>query len=87
MSHPSFMPLTLDDIKDEINGGIEKLKSVIDYDILHFAYPYGSMKEDGEREYVYLKSFDFKTVFVSYGGITTKDDIDNMTHLPRYMLR
>lgn len=86
MSHPSFIPLTLDEIKDEIEGGIEKLMSVIDYDIHHFAYPYGSIKEDGEREYEYLKSFDFKTAFVSYGGVITRDDINNITHLPRFML-
>ena len=86
MSHPSFIPLTLNEIKDEIDGGIERLKSIIDYDIYHFAYPYGSMKEDEEREYEYLKTFNFKTTFVSFGGVTTKDDINNLTHLPRFML-
>ena len=86
MSHPSFIPLTLDEIKYEINGGIEKLKSVIDYDIRHFAYPYGSMNEDGEREYKHLKSYNFKTAFISYGGIITKDNIKHLTHLPRFML-
>ena len=86
MSHPSFIPLTLSEIKDEIDGGIEKLKSVIDYDIHHFAYPYGSIKEDEKREYEFLKSFDFKTVFVSFGGVVTKEDTNNLTHLPRFML-
>ena len=87
MSHPSFISLTHDEIKNEIDGGIKKLKSVIEYDIHHFAYPYGSMKEDGEREYEILKSFDFKTSFVSFGGVITKYDINKMTHLPRFMLR
>lgn len=87
MSHPSFIPLTLEKIKTEIDGGLEKLSTVIEYDIRHFAYPYGSIKEDGEREYEYLKSFDFKTTFVSFGGVVTKNDINNMTHLPRFMLR
>lgn len=87
MSHPSFISLTLDDIKDEINGGINKLKTVIDYEICHFAYPYGSIKEDGVREYEFLKSFNFKSSFVSFGGVITKDDINNITHLPRFMLR
>jgi peptidoglycan/xylan/chitin deacetylase (PgdA/CDA1 family) len=87
ISHPPFIPLTLDEIKDEIDGGIERLKSVVDYDIYHFAYPYGSIKEDGEREYEYLKSFDFKTAFVSFGGIITQDDVNGLTHLPRFMLR
>ena len=87
MSHPSFIPLTLDEIKAEIDGGIDKLKDVIEYDIHHFAYPYGSIKEDGEREYGILKSFNFKTSFVSFGGIITRYDANNMTHLPRFMMR
>ena len=87
MSHPSFASLTLDEIKDEIDGGIEKLKSVIDYDIHHFAYPYGSINEDGEREYEYLKLFNFKAVFASFGGAIRKYDINNLTHLSRFMLR
>ena len=87
MSHPSFIPLKLNEIKAEIDGGIDRLKTVIEYDIDHFAYPYGSPKEDGEREYEILKSFNFKTTFVSFGGVITKDDIKNMTHLPRFMLR
>ena len=87
MSHPSFIPLTLNEIKNEINGGIEKLKSAIDYKICHFAYPYGSLKEDGEREYEFLKEFDFKTTFISFGGIINRNEISNLTHLPRFMLR
>ena len=87
MSHPSFAPLALEDIKTEIEGGIKRLQSVINYDIHHFAYPYGSIKEDGEREYEFLKSFDFKIALVSFGGVITHNDINNLTHLPRFMLR
>ena len=86
MSHPSFIPLSLEEIKNEINGGLSRLHSVIDYDIHHFAYPYGSLKEDGEREYEFLKSFEFKTAFVSFGGAISQQDKDKMTNLPRFML-
>jgi len=86
MSHPAFIPLAQEEIKAEIDGGVKRLHSVIDYDIHHFAYPYGSIKEDGEREYELLKSFDFKTAFVSFGGIIRKQDKRVMTHLPRFML-
>lgn len=86
MSHPSFTSLSLEDIKTEIDGGIKKLNTVIDYDIHHFAYPYGSIREDGLREYEFLKSFPFKTAFVSYGDVITENDHNNMTHLPRFML-
>ena len=60
VSHPAFTSLSLDEIREEIDGGINRLKTVIEYDIHHFAYPYGSSKEDGEREYEFLKSFSFK---------------------------
>lgn len=87
MSHPAFIPLSLEEIKAEIDGGIERLHSVISYDILHFAYPYGSIKEDGEREYEFLKTFDFKTAFISFGGVITQQSEDILTNLPRFMLR
>lgn len=87
MSHPAFSPLSLEEIKAEIDGGIERLHSVISYGIHHFAYPYGSVKEDGEREYEFLKTFDFKTAFVSFGGILTKNGNSTLTNLPRFMLK
>lgn len=87
MSHPAFIPLSLEEIRAEIDGGIERLHSVISYDIHHFAYPYGSIKEDGEREYEFLKTFDFKTAFVSFGGILTPNGNSTLTNLPRFMLK
>ena len=87
MSHPSFVSLTLDEIQTEIDGGIKRLHSVINYDIKHFAYPYGSIKEDGKREYEFLKNYNFKTAFVSFGGVITHDNANSMTHLPRFMLK
>ena len=87
MSHPAFTSLPLEDIKAEIDGGVKKLKAVIDYDIQHFAYPYGSIKEDGQREYDFLKSFPFRTAFVSFGGVITRNDQNKLTNLPRIMLK
>ncbi|MBQ9232302.1 MAG: polysaccharide deacetylase family protein [Prevotella sp.] len=87
MTHPAFAPLSLEEIKTEIEGGIQKLQSVIDYPIRHFAYPYGSIKEDGQREYEFLKTFNFKTAFISYGGNICQNAKNSMTHLPRFMLK
>lgn len=87
VTHPAFIPLSLEEIKSEIDVGTERLHSVINYDINHFAYPYGSIKEDGVREYDFLKEFNFKTAFISFGGIIIRKDRDKLTHLPRFMLR
>lgn len=86
ITHPAFKSLSYEDIKTEILGGINKLQDSIEYDIKHFAYPYGSSKEVGEREYNYLKLFDFKTSFVSYGGVISHMSKHNLTNLPRFML-
>lgn len=87
MSHPSFAPLPLDAIKDEIEGGNAVLESHIHRKICHFAYPYGSPDEDGPREYEFLKSFGFKTVFCSFGGCVNICHKEQMTNLPRFMLK
>lgn len=86
-SHPAFISLSPEDIKKEIKRGIERLHTVINYNIHHFAYPYGSEKEDGEREYKLMESYDFKTVFVSFGGEIYRNDIKKLTRLPRFMLK
>lgn len=87
ISHPAFSQITLDEIKQEIEGGIQKIEIETKCKIEHFAYPYGSISEDSQREFDYLHQFGFKTVFVSYGGMVMKNNIDTMTHLPRFMLQ
>lgn len=87
VSHPAFNQISLEEIKDEIQSGVEKLEIITNHKIEHFAYPYGSINEDGEREYNYLKQFNFKAVYVSFGGYIKKSDIGSMTCLPRHMLQ
>lgn len=87
VSHPAFNQISLQEIKQEIDDGVKKIEHVTDREVEHFAYPYGSISEDGEREYEYLQQFGFKTVFVSYGGTIHQRCKNCMTHLPRYMLQ
>lgn len=87
ISHPAFNQISLEKIKQEIDGGIKKIENATGIKVKHFAYPYGSINENGEREYKFLQQFGFKTVFVSYGGIINKENINSMTHLPRFMLQ
>ena len=87
ISHPAFNQISLEEIKQEINGGVNKIELLTGIKVKHFAYPYGSIQENGNREYQYLQQFSFKTVFVSYGGVIKKDSFISMTHLPRFMLQ
>ena len=62
MSHPSFTPLTLNEIKKEIDGGIERLKSVIDYDIRLFCIQKGPCHCASRRQNDSQHGYDFSPV-------------------------
>lgn len=86
VSHLALNQLNDEDFFKEISEGIAKLQSVIGKPIHHFAYPYGSTNEIGEREFQLIKKFNFKTVFTAYGGCITESNKTNTTHLPRVYL-
>ena len=86
VSHTVLNQLNEKEFHQEVSGGIEKLQSVTGKPIHHFAYPYGSPDEIGEREYQLISEFGFKTVFSSYGGCITNENKYNTTHLPRVYL-
>lgn len=86
VSHLALNRLNDNDFHKEVSEGIAKLQRVIDKPIHHFAYPYGSPNEIGEREYRLISEFGFKTVFSSYGGCITNNNKHQTTHLPRVYL-
>lgn len=86
VSHPALNKLSATDFYHEVADGIAILKDQIGRDIYHFAYPYGTPLEIGEREYQLIKECNFKTVFSSYGGCVTTKNKSNTTHLPRVYL-
>ena len=86
VSHPALNQLSDDDFRQEVRVGIEKIESITGKKIYHFAYPYGSPNEIGEREYRLINEFNFKTSFIAYGGCITEENKNNITHLPRVYL-
>ena len=86
VSHPALNQLSDDVFRQEIRVGIEKLESITNQKINHFAYPYGSPNEIGEREYHLISEFNLKTSFIAYGGCITEENKNNITHLPRVYL-
>lgn len=86
VTHPALNKLSDDDFRKEVRIGIEKLESITEQKINHFAYPYGSPNEIGEREYRLINEFNFKTSFIAYGGCITEENRNNITHLPRVYL-
>ena len=86
VSHTVLNQLSEEEFRQEVSKGIEKLQAAIGKPIHHFAYPYGSPNEIGEREYHLIREFGFKTVFSSYGGCITSENKYQITHLPRVYL-
>ena len=86
VSHLALNKLSDQEFREEIADGVAKLQSAIGKPIQHFAYPYGSPNEIGEREYKLISEFNFKTVFTSYGGCITESNKHQTTRLPRVYL-
>ena len=86
VSHTVLNQLNEEEFRQEVFKGIEKLQAAIGKPIHHFAYPYGSPNEIGEREFQLISEFGFKTVFSSYGGCITNENKNSITHLPRVYL-
>lgn len=86
VSHPALNIISDIKFRQEVTDGVAKLQSAIGKPIYHFAYPYGSPNEIGEREYALISEFNFKTVFSAYGGCITENNKHQTTHLPRVYL-
>ena len=86
VSHTVLNQLSEEEFRQDFFKGIEKLQAATGKPIHHFAYPYGSPNEIGEREFQLISEFGFKTVFSSYGGCITNENKHNTTHLPRVYL-
>ena len=85
VTHVALNKLSVDNLDSEIMNGIDIIKSHTGYEPEYFAYPYGSEKENGEREYNYVKNSDIKLAFISYGNLVYSDS--NLEQIPRFMLK
>ncbi len=85
VSHVALNKISLEDLDNEITNGINIITSHTGYNPVYFAYPYGSAKENGEREYEYIRKSDIKMAFISYGGLVYSDC--QLETVPRFMLK
>ena len=85
ISHVALNKLSQEDLDREITEGINIIKFHTDYKPDYFAYPYGSEKENGEREYRYIKNSDIKMAFLSYGDFVYPNC--QLEQVPRFMLK
>lgn len=87
ISHPSLKILSVEMVEREIKEGIEKLEKVTGKPVQYFAYPYGTYKEIGEREYQIVSELGIKLAFMAHQGCITIDNVTEMTHIPRVYFR
>lgn len=85
VTHVALNRLSMEILDSEIMTGINIIKVHTGYEPKYFAYPYGSEKENSEREYNYVRNSDIKMAFVSYGGLVHYDL--NLEQVPRIMLK
>lgn len=85
ISHVALNQLSMENLDREITNGINIIESHTDYKPTYFAYPYGSEKENGEREYNYIRNSDIKMAFVSYGRLVSTNC--QLEQIPRFMLK
>ncbi len=67
MGHVNLAALDPDRARDEIMGARERLEQMLQCQIRHMAYPYGSAREAGPREYALAR--DFATAVTTRSGV------------------
>lgn len=85
-NHLALNQLTEKHILDEIVQADKLIEEKICKKIEHFAYPFGSPNEVGQRELDIVKSLGFKTVTTTRLGNIYADHINHLECLPRIML-
>lgn len=79
--------VTEEEVKYEVQVGINLLKEKAGIIPEVFAFPFGSATEAGEREFNVLADMPFVCSCIATGGACTKENKDTLSSLPRVMLK
>ena len=85
-NHFALNRLSEQEIIDEVVGANSLIESKVGKKIEHFAYPFGSRDEIGQREFDIIKTLGFKTVTTTRHGTIYLEHNNYMECLPRVML-
>lgn len=86
MNHIPLAAQSKDVLLYEIKQSKVELEQKLSKQIDHFAYPYGSFAEAGQREYNVAKEIGFKTATVNYPGNIFSKSAEALMFLPRMPL-
>lgn len=87
VSHLALKKLSEKEAEQEIKEGVERIRLAIQQPVLYFAYPYGTPHEIGEREFRLIDGLGIQLAFMAHQGCITKDNMKNVTCLPRVYLK
>jgi peptidoglycan/xylan/chitin deacetylase (PgdA/CDA1 family) len=85
-NHYALNQLSLNEAKSEIVEANKLIEEKIGKKIEHFAYPFGSIVEIGQREFNIVKSLGFKTATTTRRGNIYLEHKNYLECLPRIML-
>jgi peptidoglycan/xylan/chitin deacetylase (PgdA/CDA1 family) len=83
MNDKTLNKLLFEQLDMEIKQSKKKLEELTGKEIRHFAYPFGTFDEIGDKEIEYVKKCEFYTACYSFGGGFTKKNINRPLELPR----
>jgi peptidoglycan/xylan/chitin deacetylase (PgdA/CDA1 family) len=86
MNHISLAAQSVDVLRFEMKQSKLELEQKLMKEVNHFAYPYGSFKESGYREYTEAASVGFKTATINFPGNIFHESVDALMYLPRMPL-
>jgi peptidoglycan/xylan/chitin deacetylase (PgdA/CDA1 family) len=85
-NHYPLSRLSKDKVYEEITAANKELERLIHRKIEHFAYPFGSHLEAGDREFNIVKELGFKTATTARRGTIYYEHANYLYCLPRIML-
>jgi peptidoglycan/xylan/chitin deacetylase (PgdA/CDA1 family) len=85
-NHYPLSRLPKEKVYEEITAANKELEQLIHKKIEHFAYPFGSHIEAGEREFNVVKEMGFKTATTTRIGTIYYEHVNYLCCLPRIML-
>ncbi len=83
LSHKALKSLHEDELKDEVTASEKELSKVLNKQIKHFAYPFGSKKEVSDREIAFVKKLGFNTATTTNLGNVFAEHQNHLFNLPR----
>jgi len=83
MNHKTLNRLPIEKLDMEIIQSKKKLEEYIKKEIRHFAYPFGTPNEIGNREVEYIKNCGFYTACYAFGEDFNENNLSKPFELPR----